>query len=110
MYCLYFICERKFYARTHLKITRHWKALLLSPYNRAGFHLKRVSPFQCLYSNAGKTHVVPIGIKRLKSRKDFRNRNKISCIAVRIVGVQKAETHYLFTLFPEACERSSLNG
>ena len=28
MYCLYFICERKFYARTHVKITRHWKSSL----------------------------------------------------------------------------------
>ena len=27
MHFLYFICERKFYARTHLKITRHWKPL-----------------------------------------------------------------------------------
>ena len=24
--CLSFICERKFYARTHVKITRHWKS------------------------------------------------------------------------------------
>jgi len=32
MHCHYFICERKFYARTHVKITRHWKStLLLSP-------------------------------------------------------------------------------
>jgi len=28
MHCLYFICERKFYARTHVKITRHWKSTL----------------------------------------------------------------------------------
>ena len=28
MDCLYFICERKFYARTHLKITQHWKSTL----------------------------------------------------------------------------------
>ena len=24
MHCLYFICEREFYERTHVKITRHW--------------------------------------------------------------------------------------
>ena len=29
MHCLYFICERKFYARTHVKITRHWKSTVL---------------------------------------------------------------------------------
>ena len=28
MHCLYFICERKFYARTHGKITRQWKSSL----------------------------------------------------------------------------------
>ena len=28
MHCLYFICDRKFYARTHIKITRHWKSTL----------------------------------------------------------------------------------
>ena len=28
MYCLYFICKLKFYARTHIKITRHWKSTL----------------------------------------------------------------------------------
>ena len=28
MHCLYFICEREFYARTHVKITRHWKSTL----------------------------------------------------------------------------------
>ena len=27
MHCLYFICERKFYARTHVKITRYWKSI-----------------------------------------------------------------------------------
>ena len=27
-YCLNFICQRKFYARTHVKITRHWKSTL----------------------------------------------------------------------------------
>ena len=28
MHCLYFICERKFYARTHVKIARHWNSTL----------------------------------------------------------------------------------
>ena len=28
MYCLYFICKRKFYACTHVKITQHWKSTL----------------------------------------------------------------------------------
>ena len=28
LHCLYFICERKFYARSHVKITRHWKSTL----------------------------------------------------------------------------------
>ena len=28
MYCLYFICERKFSARTDVKITRHRKSTL----------------------------------------------------------------------------------
>ena len=28
IHCLYFICERKFYARTHGKITRQWKSTL----------------------------------------------------------------------------------
>ena len=28
MHCLYFICERKFCAGTHVKITRHWKSTL----------------------------------------------------------------------------------
>ena len=28
MNCLYFICEHTFYARTHVKITRHWKLIL----------------------------------------------------------------------------------
>ena len=28
MHCLYFIRERKFYARTHVKITQHWKSTL----------------------------------------------------------------------------------
>ena len=28
IHCLYFICERKFYARTHGKITRQWKSSL----------------------------------------------------------------------------------
>ena len=28
MYCLYFLCERKFYARTHVKITRKRKTSL----------------------------------------------------------------------------------
>ena len=27
-YCLNFICQLKFYARTHVKITRHWKSTL----------------------------------------------------------------------------------
>ena len=27
----YFICERKFYARAHVKITRHWKSTLKEP-------------------------------------------------------------------------------
>ena len=26
--CLYFICERKFYARTHVRITQQWKSTL----------------------------------------------------------------------------------
>ena len=26
MHCLCFICERKFYTRTHVKITQHWKS------------------------------------------------------------------------------------
>ena len=30
MHCLYFICERKFYACTYVKITRHWKSTLSS--------------------------------------------------------------------------------
>ena len=33
MHHLYFICRRKFYARTHVNITRHWKSTL-----RACFH------------------------------------------------------------------------
>ena len=28
MHCLYFICKLKFCARTHVKITRHWKSTL----------------------------------------------------------------------------------
>ena len=28
MHCLYYICERKFYARAHVKITRQWKSTL----------------------------------------------------------------------------------
>ena len=28
MHCLYFICKRKFYLRTHVKITRPWKSTL----------------------------------------------------------------------------------
>ena len=28
MHCLYFLSERKFYARTLVKITRHWKSTL----------------------------------------------------------------------------------
>ena len=28
MQCLYFICQRKFYPRTHVKITRQWKSTL----------------------------------------------------------------------------------
>ena len=28
IHCLYSICERKSYARTHVKITRHWKSTL----------------------------------------------------------------------------------
>ena len=28
MHCLYFLCERKFHSRTHVKITRHWKSTL----------------------------------------------------------------------------------
>ena len=28
LHCLYFICEQKFYARSHVKITRHWKSTL----------------------------------------------------------------------------------
>ena len=28
MHCFYFICEGKFSARTHVKITRHWKSTL----------------------------------------------------------------------------------
>ena len=28
IHCLYFSCERKFYARTHGKITRQWKSTL----------------------------------------------------------------------------------
>ena len=28
MHCLYSICKLKFYARTHIKITRHWKSTL----------------------------------------------------------------------------------
>ena len=27
IHCLYFICERKFYTRTHVKITRQWKSM-----------------------------------------------------------------------------------
>ena len=29
IHCLYFICERKFYARTLVKITRQWKSTLI---------------------------------------------------------------------------------
>ena len=29
MHCLYFIWESKFYATTHVKITRHWKSTLI---------------------------------------------------------------------------------
>ena len=29
IHCLYFICERKFYACTHVKITRQWKSTLM---------------------------------------------------------------------------------
>ena len=29
MHCLYFIRERKFYAGTQAKITRHWKSTLI---------------------------------------------------------------------------------
>ena len=39
MHCLYFICERKFYARTHVKIMRHWKSTLSS------HALAKLSPF-----------------------------------------------------------------
>ena len=28
MQCICFICKRKFYARTHVNITRHWKSTL----------------------------------------------------------------------------------
>ena len=28
IHCLYFICERKFYSRAHIKITRQWKSSL----------------------------------------------------------------------------------
>ena len=28
MHCPHFICERNFYARTHVKITRHWNSTL----------------------------------------------------------------------------------
>ena len=34
MHCLHFICERKFYALTHVKITRHWKSTLWSSNSR----------------------------------------------------------------------------
>ena len=30
VHCLYFICERKFYAPMHVKITRQWKSTLSS--------------------------------------------------------------------------------
>ena len=28
IHCLYFICERKFYERAHVEITRQWKSTL----------------------------------------------------------------------------------
>ena len=34
---LYFICERKFYARTRVKITRHWKRTLIGRKDRNPF-------------------------------------------------------------------------
>ena len=37
MECLYFICERKFYARTRVKITRHWKPTLIVRKDRNPF-------------------------------------------------------------------------
>ena len=32
MHCLYFIWERKFYARAHVKISRHWKSTLMESF------------------------------------------------------------------------------
>ena len=32
MNCLYLICERKIYVRTHIKITRQWKSTLICGY------------------------------------------------------------------------------
>ena len=39
MHCLYFICERKFYALAYVKITRHWKSTLrvIKPNSRFAF-------------------------------------------------------------------------
>ena len=37
MECLYFICEHKFYTRTRVKITRHWKRTLIGRKDRNPF-------------------------------------------------------------------------
>ena len=45
MHCLYFIYERKFYARTHVKITRLWKPTLReSKFHEGGFPIAHSLP------------------------------------------------------------------
>ena len=49
MHCLYFICERKFYAPTHVKITQHWKSTFRVTENAANVNLCLVTKFFYVY-------------------------------------------------------------
>ena len=49
MHCLYFICERKFCARTHVKITQRWKSTLsLAEHSKSAVDRKELA---CILTN-----------------------------------------------------------
>ena len=83
-HCHYFICESKFYARTHVKITRQWKSTLIS-FNK-GSLLKR-----CCYSSTPP-------IARTDSiRIDFLYRVIFTCVPWQIFTLVERGSTFSFT-------------
>ena len=114
MHCLYFICERKFYATTHVKITRHWKSTLIEAHCEKKSEHTRVSRAVGVRSRARKKILLysgeavlrgpnitrKPGIKHISGRTNLYSANtsikwtlgKASCKCVNLVQVSLSST------------------